>query len=88
MRDTCLFSMLFQSRGKLAWGTLEQARCLSLLATHASGRLGLGGTTAAPTQVGGPPVRHDYCEGGASLNRAVLRHSLKPAALTWHRSEV
>ena len=66
-------------RGELAWGALEQAGHFVLLA--ACGPRGLrlrdaGGTSASAAQAVGGAL----CEGGASLDRAVLRRSLKPAA--------
>lgn len=59
----------------LAWGALEQARCLGLLTAHASRGFRLGstrGASGAPAMPGLPAIGQGHCEGGASLNRAVL----------------
>ncbi len=76
---------LCHGREDLAWGTFEQARCFCLLAAHAAGGLGLRSTRGAPgaaAEPGVPALGHGHCEGGASLDRAILRQGLKPAAWT------
>ena len=68
-----------RGQGELAWGPLEQAGHLILLAARGHRGLRLrdaGGTSASAAQAIGGAL----CEGGASLDRAVLRRGLKPAA--------